>query len=188
MDRVKIASELVKIAKELMAIDFHTQEAMDKYLKEHPEADKVNHKVVKEDMMNHPFNQMRVRQHEKAMGDIARHYKKDPKDLTNDEIVKYNQRRSSVAYELTKIAKELVVLAKINDQHNMYWVVVNGQIESGWGYQEDAKEHLNDLPSGMTGRAYTRIGLKAFNLNPDSDDDWIKGAIVKNHNQYSSGK
>jgi len=44
----KIAKELVKIAKSLIAIEFPTQKAMDKYLKEHPDADKRLHWVSDE--------------------------------------------------------------------------------------------------------------------------------------------
>jgi hypothetical protein len=42
-----IASELVKIAKNLVSFEFPTQEALDKYLKEHPGANKSLHRVVK---------------------------------------------------------------------------------------------------------------------------------------------
>jgi hypothetical protein len=43
-----VARALLMVAKRLMAIDFPTQGAMDKYLKEHPDADKSNHKVVEQ--------------------------------------------------------------------------------------------------------------------------------------------
>lgn len=46
-----IKTELVKvakkIAKELVSVDFQTQDAYDKYMHEHPDADKTNHRVVK---------------------------------------------------------------------------------------------------------------------------------------------
>ncbi len=42
----KVAKELIKIAKLLVSFDFPTQDALDKYLKEHPDADKRLHKVV----------------------------------------------------------------------------------------------------------------------------------------------
>lgn len=42
----KIAIKLMKIAKSVLAIDFPSQEAFDKYLKEHPDADRSNHSVV----------------------------------------------------------------------------------------------------------------------------------------------
>jgi bacterioferritin len=42
----KVATELVKIAKSLISIDFATKDQMDKYLKDHPKADRSNHKVV----------------------------------------------------------------------------------------------------------------------------------------------
>ena len=41
-----IANELAEIARELMAMEFPTKDAMEKYLKEHPEANKSKHRVV----------------------------------------------------------------------------------------------------------------------------------------------
>jgi hypothetical protein len=46
MDRRMIAKELLVLARELLSVDFPTQDAMDKYLKDHPDADKSNHRVV----------------------------------------------------------------------------------------------------------------------------------------------
>ena len=92
----RIAGELLRMAKDILSMDFPTQDALDKYLKDHPDANRSNHKVVQHDQNKpetHPFNLMRQRQHEQKMDEIAKHYKKDPKDLTNDEIVKFNQRK-----------------------------------------------------------------------------------------------
>ena len=44
---IKQASEILAVAKEILATDFPNQEALDKYLHEHPDADKSNHRVVK---------------------------------------------------------------------------------------------------------------------------------------------
>ena len=41
---------------------------------------------------DHPYNQMRTRKGVEAMAKIAKHYKKAVKDLTTEEIVRYNQR------------------------------------------------------------------------------------------------
>jgi hypothetical protein len=41
-----VASQLLFLAKEVIGMDFPTQDAMDKYLREHPDADKTNHRVV----------------------------------------------------------------------------------------------------------------------------------------------
>jgi hypothetical protein len=103
-------AEMLRIAKELIGIDFPTQDAMNKYLKEHPDADKSNHRVV--NMEDHPFNQMRKRKNDKALEQIGRHYKKDPKDLTVDDIYRYNERkgRKKAAGELLAAARELVGL------------------------------------------------------------------------------
>ena len=46
MNRKAVAKELLVLAKELVGIDFPTQDAYDKYMKEHPDADRSNHKVV----------------------------------------------------------------------------------------------------------------------------------------------
>ena len=43
----KVAKELLFLAKEMVGIDFPTQDAYDKYMKDHPDADKTNHRVVK---------------------------------------------------------------------------------------------------------------------------------------------
>jgi hypothetical protein len=94
MDNRKIASRLLFMAKEVLGMDFPTQDALDKYLKDHPDADKSNHKVVQHDpgnMDTHPFNLMRQRKNEEKMNEIGKHYKKDPKDLTVDEIERFNQ-------------------------------------------------------------------------------------------------
>lgn len=42
----RVARELAAVGRELMAIDFPTQDAFDKYMKDHPDADKTNHRVV----------------------------------------------------------------------------------------------------------------------------------------------
>jgi hypothetical protein len=58
MDSNKIASELVKIAKSLIAIEFDSKEAYDKYMKEHPEADKSNHSVKENKTQKIPANNL----------------------------------------------------------------------------------------------------------------------------------
>lgn len=49
MDKTAVAMELVRVAELLSARDFPSKGAMDKYLKEHPGADRSNHRVVKKD-------------------------------------------------------------------------------------------------------------------------------------------
>ena len=46
MNRTAVAKELVAIAKLLVGMDFPTQDAYDKYMKEHPKANRSNHKIV----------------------------------------------------------------------------------------------------------------------------------------------
>jgi len=45
MNRIKVAQELVLLAKSLISMDFPTEEAMKKYLEEHPGADRTLHRV-----------------------------------------------------------------------------------------------------------------------------------------------
>ena len=68
MNRMVVASELVRIAKDLLAMEFPTQDAMDKYLKEHPDADRSNHKVVptKKDAPAPEHKDMPLKKHNKA--------------------------------------------------------------------------------------------------------------------------
>ena len=47
MTKQIIAKKMLALAKELLAVDFGTKEEMDKYLKDHPGANRSNHKVVK---------------------------------------------------------------------------------------------------------------------------------------------
>ena len=47
MNKKLVAKELLMVARDLLAIDFPTDDAMSKYLKEHPGADKSRHRVVK---------------------------------------------------------------------------------------------------------------------------------------------
>lgn len=47
MNKKLVAEELLKVAKNLLSMEFDSQEALDKYLKDHPGADKSNHTVKK---------------------------------------------------------------------------------------------------------------------------------------------
>lgn len=54
-----------RIAARRVAIDFRTQDALDTYLKEHPKADKSNHKVVKVEVVDHRKDPIEVVDHRK---------------------------------------------------------------------------------------------------------------------------
>jgi hypothetical protein len=47
MDRKILAGEILAIARDLVGMEFPTQDALDKYLKDHPDADRGKHRVVK---------------------------------------------------------------------------------------------------------------------------------------------
>lgn len=94
MNRTAVARQILLTAKELLGMDFPSQDALDKYLKDHPDANRSNHKVVQSkpgDMPTHPMNLMRQRKNDKRMEDIAKALKKKPSELTNDDIEKFNK-------------------------------------------------------------------------------------------------
>ena len=94
-------------------MDFPSEKTLKKYLKDHPDADRSKHKVVRfdpKDSETHPVRLHQKRKDEEQMEKIRKHYKKKPGDkLTNDEIEKYNNRKKSnvIATELLKVAKLL---------------------------------------------------------------------------------
>ena len=94
MNRTLVAKELLAIARELVAIDFPTQDAMDKYLKEHPDADKSNHKVVKTKKTNKPKSQEKLDRflHEHISTHIRDSLLHTDKVVTEEEMLKeYNK-------------------------------------------------------------------------------------------------
>ena len=64
MNRKKLAKEIMKVADILLGMEFKTEDAMEKYLKKHPDAEKRNHSVKKEnsisnnDSAEHDLNDM----------------------------------------------------------------------------------------------------------------------------------
>lgn len=67
---------------------------------------------------------------------------------------------------------------KINQRDYKFWVVVDNKIESGWEYQEDAKDQLENLPAGKRGKVLGKVGLSRLSLDPDNDNHWHKGYIA----------
>jgi hypothetical protein len=137
MNKKAVAKELVKVAKLLQAIEFDTQDAYDAYMKEHPEADKSNHSVKKEEKDEHPFLKHKKKLHDKAMEKIREWHKKGPdEEISNDEIIEYNQRgdkkKKNKADKIKRTQDELKKgLKNWVDNHN-------SMLENG--NEKDAKE------------------------------------------------
>lgn len=53
-----LASRILNIAKVLLAVEFPNQDAMKKYLKDHPDADRSKHRVVP--VKGHPDGKVRT--------------------------------------------------------------------------------------------------------------------------------
>jgi len=77
MDRAALAGEVLRLAEELVGMEFPSQDALDKYLKEHPDADRGKHKVVKtkEDGGHHPVVQRALK--DKNVVDVGQLSKED---------------------------------------------------------------------------------------------------------------
>lgn len=70
---------------------------------------------------------------------------------------------------------------KYNQKDYAFYIVANGKIESGWEYQDDAKEHrAENMPESL--RAGAKVvkkgGLKAFGIDPDDNSHWLTGAAL----------
>ena len=68
-----------------------------------------------------------------------------------------------------------ILSEKINQKSYKFWVVVDNKIQSGWEFEEDAMDMLNDLPQGKKGVIKKRQGLKQVGLDPSKDLDWMVG-------------
>lgn len=179
MDNRKIASRLLFLAKEVMGMDFPSQDALDKYLKDHPDADKSNHKVVKtekkDDMADHPYNQMRKRDNDEKMKEIGKHYKKDPKDLTVDEIIKFNQGGGFVYKpkphkKVVPTAKSLAKVKKVLEDHNL--TDESDELQEMAGFKRTLGQRV---PESKKGQFYVRNEAKLkkdfiANMNPENYD------------------
>jgi hypothetical protein len=71
--------------------------------------------------------------------------------------------------------------SKINQRDYRRWVVVDGKIESGWEYPEDAKDQLTNLPPGKKGKILGKPGLRQLGLDPDDDNAW-HGSLIASAN------
>lgn len=115
-----VANELVLAAKELMATDFPSQEALDKYLKEHPDADKSQHHVVKDDLQEHVTKYKKTIEPE-ARAEIRKHVDReikkrglDPKKTWGvhgvSKAAGEGMDNEMVAQALVMVAKELMAI------------------------------------------------------------------------------
>lgn len=114
-----------------IAMEFSDKKQLDEYLKKHPDADRSKHKVVPYDPKNmdtHPYNLSRKRKNEEQMETIAKALGKAVKDLTNEDIQKYNEKRRKGSIE--KLATEIIErIAKNENVGSGDWVqVLNGQV------------------------------------------------------------
>jgi phosphopantetheinyl transferase (holo-ACP synthase) len=86
----KIAGEILAVAKLLMAREFATQEALDKYLKEHPDSDASKHSVKKKFQVVNDKNDKDTKKKIKNLKKNVQRIRKEdePIEVSEDEITK----------------------------------------------------------------------------------------------------
>ena len=110
MNNKKISKKLNKIAKQLLSVDFPNQKAMNDYLKQHPKADRKNHKVVE------------FKPETKKLDDTRDELKEQWNDLNMDtlrnetEILKEEARKKAQQENQTKLFKKLGVFYAFNEE------------------------------------------------------------------------
>ena len=74
------------------------------------------------------------------------------------------------------LVEKYLIREKNNNKNYRFYVVAQNKIQSGWEEKEDAEDMLGDMPPKFgKGKVITKAGLKKFNLNPDNNNDWLKG-------------
>lgn len=100
------------------------------------------------------------------------------------QIAERTAERDALKAELGDAALDAVTLdaaRKHNQKGYAFYVVAGGKIESGWEYDEDAKEHkAENLPDKLKAGAKVlkKAGLKALGLDPDDNADWLSAAAL----------
>lgn len=101
MNRQIVAKELLKIAKDLVAIDFPSQDALDKYLKAHPGADKSKHKVApKRTHLTKPHGKLKPSG--KALGKVKNVLKAHGLTGSEDELHELSSFKRSLGQRVPK--------------------------------------------------------------------------------------
>ena len=123
-----------------------------------------------------------------------------------DAVKRENERRKAdgdgtvFTVEFTSAAKKhgsskkaavMDAARKMNQRGYEFYVVAKGKIESGWEYQDDAKEHkAENMDSRLKAEAkiVKKSGLKALDLNPDDNSHWLTTAHLDSAQQEGDGE
>ena len=85
---------------------------------------------------------------------------------------------STILIERVLNGNSIKKLAGINNPDYIYYCVVNGKIESGWEYQEDAKDNAREMFEFQPRNAVKIYSLRHLNkigLDPNDDANWHTG-------------
>ena len=69
-------------------------------------------------------------------------------------------------------------MKRINENDYKYYVVIDGKIESGWEYREDAKEQLDNIDGG---KVYTGKYLMGKGLDVNDNGNWIGSSAAESN-------
>jgi hypothetical protein len=158
MNRVAVAKELVAIARELQAIEFPTQDAYDKYMKEHPDADKSLHEVVE-----------KKKHHRTTPGTLEEvRGEKERRDKKREELNKKHPDAEDVDDDT---AQDLMTL-QVHSSTALY--------EGDNGRMDKAKKLVNSLRAKGFGSLAKEVASRAWkdqakfknNKGNESDNPW----------------
>ena len=152
MDRLFVAAELLKVAKDLTAFEFPTDEALKKYLKDHPAANRSNHTVKKTEKDSQPAKPINIHKHfPEKYGDKAKPQQKD-----HDRI------ESMVSKSMTYDGKSDTIDSKKIMQHAGNMAKAIDDPAKAYRRGEAAMEKAYDPEWGPTGRKALKEVAEAF--------------------------
>ena len=213
MDNKKIASQLLFMARELIGMDFPTQDAFDKYMKEHPDANRSNHRVVKTPDAVSVKKEEPVKKYDFSP---ESYFKSNPKhkdavDSAKEELKKFKEtwqkqedfekERDSIVADLRaemdkakkdrglKLDQYKDLPQDVQDDFEAKWEKVNkkyfqkGETE----FDTKVKEHRKNLDKIFEDAGVEGINSKYSKLTPDEYEEKM-GSIHKNHHLKRIGE
>jgi len=90
-------------------------------------------------------------------------------------LYKFAEVSTVLVERILNATSEIEKIAKINNPDYTHYVIVNGKIESGWEYPEDAKDNAREILEFQPRTAVKIYSLRHLNkigLDPNDDANW----------------
>jgi len=113
MDKIRVASELVKIARDLTSMEFDSPEAMKRYLKEHPDADKSKHTVKKQEQGKKETESTGVHPHQQVADKVSQAFKFSGKPKIEE---KFGEKHITYSEPMKGVSKSVIQISDNGDE------------------------------------------------------------------------